>query len=78
MSLTCTNDDTVLLRHCIKKIDLYITSHTVIELLTQIVRKNKMYVEWKTTPMTSADNEQIKLRFKNYEKKSAERHTGNN
>ena len=38
------------------------------ELLTQIVRKNKMYVEWKTTPVTSADHEQIKLRFKNYEK----------
>ena len=27
-----------------------------------------MYVEWKTTPVTSADHEQIKLRFKNYEK----------
>ena len=38
------------------------------ELLTQIVRTNKMYVEWKTTPVTSADHEQIKLRFKNYEK----------
>ena len=38
------------------------------ELLTQIVRKNKMYVEWKTTPVTSTDHEQIKLRFKNYEK----------
>ena len=38
------------------------------ELLTQIVRKNKMYVEWKTTPVTSADHEQIKPRFKNYEK----------
>ena len=38
------------------------------ELLTQIVRKNKMYVEWKTTPVTSADHKQIKLRFKNYEK----------
>ena len=31
------------------------------ELLTQIVRKNKMYVEWKTTPVTSADHEQIKV-----------------
>ena len=38
------------------------------ELLTQIVRKNKMYVEWKSTPVTSADHEQIKLRCKNYEK----------
>ena len=27
-----------------------------------------MYVEWKTTPVTSADHEQIKLQFKNYEK----------
>ena len=27
-----------------------------------------MYVEWKTTPVTSADHEQIKQRFKNYEK----------
>ena len=39
------------------------------ELLTQIVRKNKMYVEWKTTPVTSADHEQIKLRFKIMKKK---------
>ena len=38
------------------------------ELLTQVVRKNEMYVEWKTTSVTSADHEQIKLRFKNYEK----------
>ena len=39
------------------------------ELLTQIVRKNNMYVEWKTTPVTNVDHEQIKLRFKSYEKK---------
>ena len=38
------------------------------ELLTQIVRKNKMYVEWKTTPVTNVDHELIKLRFKSYEK----------
>ena len=38
------------------------------ELLTQIVRKNKMYVEWKTTPVTNVNYELIKLRFKSYEK----------
>ena len=40
------------------------------ELLTQIVRKNnyKMYVEWKTIPVTNVDHELIKLRFKSYEK----------
>ena len=38
------------------------------ELLTQIVRKNKMYVEWKTTPVTNVDHELIKLRFKSYKK----------
>ena len=39
------------------------------KLLTQIVRKNKMYVEWKTTPVTNVGHELIKLRFKSYEKK---------
>ena len=38
------------------------------ELLTSIVSKNQMYVEWKTTPVTSADHEKLKLQFKNYEK----------
>ena len=38
------------------------------ELLTQIVGKNKMYVEWKTTPVTNVNYELIKLRFKSYEK----------
>ena len=33
------------------------------EILTQIVRKNNMYVEWKSTAVTSADYGQIKLRF---------------
>ena len=41
------------------------------KLLTQIVRKNKMYVESKTTPVTHVDHELIKLRFKSYEKKCA-------
>ena len=40
----------------------------IIELLRGIVRTNKMYVEWKATPVTSADHEQIRLLFKNYEK----------
>ena len=39
------------------------------ELLTQFVRKNKIYVEWKTTPVTNVDHELIKLRCKSYKKK---------
>ena len=38
------------------------------ELVTEIVRKNKMYVERKTTPVTNIDHELINLRFKSYEK----------
>ena len=38
------------------------------ELLTQRVRKHIMYVDWKTTPVTCADNELIKLPFQNFEK----------
>ena len=38
------------------------------ELLKQRVRKNIMYVDWKTTPVTWADHELIKLTFQNYEK----------
>ena len=34
------------------------------KLLTQIVRKNKMYVVWKTTPVTSAEHEEINYDFK--------------
>ena len=48
-----------------KKKEKWVTN----ELLAQIVRKNIMYVEWKTTLVKSADHEQIKLRFKNYENK---------
>ena len=38
------------------------------ELLAKIVMKNKMYVDWKTTPVTSEHFERVKLRFKGYEK----------
>ena len=39
------------------------------ELLPQIVRKNNLYVAWKTTPVTNANYEQIKLQFISYGKK---------
>ena len=35
---------------------------------SQIVIKNEMYVDWKTTPVTHTDHERVKLRFKGYEK----------
>ena len=38
------------------------------ELLTQVVKKNEMYVDWKTTPITHPDYEKVKLNFKSYEK----------
>ena len=38
------------------------------ELLTQVVKKNEMYVDWKTTPITHPDYEKVKLNFKGYEK----------
>ena len=38
------------------------------ELLAKIVIKNEMYVDWKTTPVTSEHFERVKLRFKGYEK----------
>ena len=38
------------------------------ELLVQVIKKNDMYVDWKTTPITHPDYEQVKLRFKGYEK----------
>ena len=38
------------------------------ELLEQVIKKNEMYVDWKTTPITHPDYEQVKLRFKGYEK----------
>ena len=36
------------------------------KLLAQIVIKNEMYVDWKTTPVTHTDHERVKLRFKGY------------
>ena len=38
------------------------------ELLAQVVKKNEMYVDWKTTPITNPDYEKVKLNFKGYEK----------
>ena len=38
------------------------------EILQEIVAKNKMYVTWKTTPVTHINYENIKQRFKSYEK----------
>ena len=38
------------------------------ELLQEIVTKNKMYVEWKTTPITHINYETVKQRFKEYDK----------
>ena len=38
------------------------------ELLQEIVTKNKMYVEWKTTPITHISYETVKQRFKGYDK----------
>ena len=38
------------------------------ELLTKVVKKNQLYVEWKTTEINDRNYEMIKLRFKNQEK----------
>ena len=38
------------------------------ELLTKVVKKNELYVEWKTTEINDRNYEMIKLRFKNQEK----------
>ena len=38
------------------------------DLLLQIVKKNKKYVKWKSTPITHDNYEQIKQNFKIYEK----------
>ena len=38
------------------------------ELLQEIVTKNKMYVTWKTTSVNHINYEQVKQRFKSYEK----------
>ena len=38
------------------------------ELLAQVIKKNEMYVDWKTTPITHPDYEKVKFNFKGYEK----------
>ena len=38
------------------------------ELLVQVLKTNDMYVDWKTPPITHPDYEQVKLKFKGYEK----------
>ena len=38
------------------------------DLIVRIVEKNKKYVEWKSTPVTQFNYEQIKQNFKIYEK----------
>ena len=38
------------------------------KLLAKIVIKNEMYIDWKTTPITSEHFERVKLRFKGCEK----------
>ena len=38
------------------------------ELLAQVIKKNEMYVDWKTTPIAHPDYEKVKFNFKGYEK----------
>ena len=38
------------------------------EILATVVQKNKMYVKWKSTPITHADYTTIKQHFKAYDK----------
>ena len=38
------------------------------KLLAQVLKKNSMHVDWKTTPVTHPDYEKVKLNFKGYEK----------
>ena len=38
------------------------------ELLTKVVKKNKLYVIWKTTPLTNENYEIYKARFKDHDK----------
>ena len=37
------------------------------ELLTKVMKKNGLYVEWKTTAVNDRNYEMIKVRFKNHE-----------
>ena len=38
------------------------------ELLAQVIKKNEMYVDWKTTPITHPDYAKVKLNFKGCKK----------
>ena len=38
------------------------------KLLAQVIKNNKMYVDWKTTLITHPDYEKVILNFKGYEK----------
>ena len=38
------------------------------ELLQEVVTKNKLYVEWKTTPVTHINYDMVKQRFKGFDK----------
>ena len=38
------------------------------ELLAQVVKKNSLYVKWKTTPVTHVSYDTVKQRFKSCEK----------
>ena len=38
------------------------------ELLAQVIKKNEMYIDWKTTPITHQDYEKVTFNFKGYEK----------
>ena len=38
------------------------------ELLAQVIKKNEMYVDWKTTSIAHPDYEKVKFNFKGYEK----------
>ena len=38
------------------------------EILSQVLKKNGMYVDWKTTPISHPDYEKVKLKFKYHEK----------
>ena len=38
------------------------------ELVAQVIKKNEMYVDWKTTPIAHPDYDKVKFNFKGYEK----------
>ena len=38
------------------------------ELITKVVKKNKLYIVWKTTPLTNENYEIYKARFKDHDK----------